>query len=105
MFETEVIWPSCLAIDYSDNPKLYWVDTSKHTIEYKTLATGRAKRAYAVQSHPYTLTVLDYYVYWTDVQHSKIYRANKYDVKDIVEFAQVDRPWLVRAAQVSIEDC
>ncbi|KAI5732042.1 hypothetical protein M8J77_020305 [Diaphorina citri] len=99
VFETEVIWPSCLAIDYSDNPKLYWVDTSKHTIEYKTLATGRAKRAYAVQSHPYTLTVLDYYVYWTDVQHSKIYRANKYDVKDIVEFAQVDRPWLVRAAQ------
>ncbi|KAL1455098.1 hypothetical protein WDU94_009217 [Cyamophila willieti] len=98
-FESDVIWPSSIAIDYSENPKLYWVDNSKQTIEYKTLFTGGARRVYEVKSHPYTVTVLDYYVYWTDWTHSKIYRANKYDVKEISEFAQVDSPWLVKAAQ------
>ncbi|CAD5111663.1 DgyrCDS948 [Dimorphilus gyrociliatus] len=78
IISTKIIAPNGLAIDQKAQ-KLYWADAKLDKIErcdYDGL-----NRVVIVASgiyHPFGLTTLGDYLYWTDIQKKAIVRANKY---------------------------
>ena len=73
---TELGWPNGLAIDY-DGHRLYWADAQLDRIETADLS-GRF-RVQLVQgaTHPFGLTQLGGYLYWTDWRSKSIERVDK----------------------------
>ncbi|XP_030179601.1 low-density lipoprotein receptor-related protein 2 [Lynx canadensis] len=75
---SSLVWPNGLTLDY-ENDLLYWADASLQKIERSTL-TGTQREVVVNRAfHPFSLTVYGQYIYWTDWNTKKIYRANKYD--------------------------
>ena len=74
-------WPNGLTLDH-DNNRLYWVDGYNNNLEYFDVVQGNRRTLISSLSslpHPFGLTVLGDYLYWTDWQLDAIYRANKDD--------------------------
>ena len=69
--------PNGLTLDKDEN-RLYWVSFNK--LEYLHLSTNiRMTLIYssATLPHPFRLTLLGDYLYWTDQRNYTVYRANK----------------------------
>ena len=74
-------WPNGLTLDHG-NKRLYWVDGYNDNLEYFDFVQGNRRTLISSSSslsHPFGLTVLGDYLYWTDWQLDAIYRANKDD--------------------------
>uniref|UniRef100_T1K526 EGF-like domain-containing protein n=2 Tax=Tetranychus urticae TaxID=32264 RepID=T1K526_TETUR len=73
---SDIIWPNGLAMDL-DEEKLFWADAKMDRIETCDFNGGSRKLLLDKISHPFGLTVLDDYVYWTDWHDRAIHRTDK----------------------------
>uniref|UniRef100_A0A8C0TXJ2 Low-density lipoprotein receptor-related protein 2 n=1 Tax=Canis lupus familiaris TaxID=9615 RepID=A0A8C0TXJ2_CANLF len=75
---SSLVWPNGLTLDY-ENDLLYWADASLQKIERSTLTGTQREVIVNTAFHPFSLTLYGQYIYWTDWNTKRIYRANKYD--------------------------
>ncbi|XP_053679237.1 low-density lipoprotein receptor-related protein 1 [Anopheles nili] len=78
-------WPNGIALDYILR-RVYWIDArsdSIHTITYNGLDHHLVIKDQGVLAHPFSITVFDNYVYWTDWRTYSVIRANKWNGSDI----------------------
>lgn len=73
---TELGWPNGLAIDY-DSYRLYWADAQLDCIETADLNGHLRVQLVQGATHPFGLTQLGSYLYWTDWRSKSIERADK----------------------------
>ena len=81
-------WPNGLTLDKQKN-RLYWVDGWYGKLEYLDLITNNRVMLISssiVLPHPFGLTLLGDYLYWTDWQRNSVYRANKESGGDVTAF-------------------
>ncbi|XP_069077783.1 low-density lipoprotein receptor-related protein 4 isoform X3 [Pleurodeles waltl] len=69
-------WPNGLAVDKA-GAQLLWADAHTERIETADLNGGNRHTLVSPVQHPYGLTLLDSYIYWTDWQTRSIQRADK----------------------------
>ncbi|KAH9498800.1 Exosome complex protein, partial [Bulinus truncatus] len=78
-------WPNGLALDY-ETRRLYWIDARSDTI-HCVLYDGSDHRliltSNAALNHPFSLTVFEHHVYWTDWRHNTLVMANKFNGSDV----------------------
>ncbi|XP_049539126.1 low-density lipoprotein receptor-related protein 1B [Anopheles darlingi] len=78
-------WPNGIALDYVLN-RVYWIDArsdSIHTIMYDGSDHHLVIKDQSVLAHPFSITVFDNYVYWTDWRTYSVIRANKWDGSNV----------------------
>lgn len=69
-------WPNGLAVDKAGS-QLLWADAHTERIEAADLNGANRHTLLSPVQHPYGLTLLDSYIYWTDWQTRSIHRAGK----------------------------
>lgn len=74
-------WPNGLTLDLV-RQRLYWVDAKLNTIS--TVNFNGSDRTLILKSretlrHPFSISVFEDYVYWTDWEKQTIFRANKFN--------------------------
>uniref|UniRef100_A0A8D2LQ87 LDL receptor related protein 4 n=1 Tax=Varanus komodoensis TaxID=61221 RepID=A0A8D2LQ87_VARKO len=69
-------WPNGLAVDRAGS-QLLWADAHTERIEAADLNGANRHTLLSPVQHPYGLTLLDSYIYWTDWQTRSIHRADK----------------------------
>ncbi|XP_069673416.1 low-density lipoprotein receptor isoform X3 [Periplaneta americana] len=81
----EVKWPNGLTLDLVKQ-RVYWVDAKLNVISSCNY-DGSERRVilYSPDSlqHPFSITTFEDWVYWTDWDKQAVYRANKFNGKDI----------------------
>ncbi|XP_026319596.1 low-density lipoprotein receptor-like isoform X4 [Hyposmocoma kahamanoa] len=81
----DVKWPNGLTLDLV-RKRVYWVDAKLNTISSCNY-DGSARRVILystdVLRHPFSITTFEDWVYWTDWEKTAVYRANKFNGKDI----------------------
>ncbi|CAH1397949.1 unnamed protein product [Nezara viridula] len=89
IIDRDLSQPSGLALDYEDK-KLYWTDAVREKIERINLDNGPPKREVLISAtiYPFAITVLDDYIYWTDLQLRGVYRAEKHTGANMVELVK-----------------
>ncbi|CAL1537092.1 unnamed protein product [Lymnaea stagnalis] len=78
-------WPNGLAVDY-ETKRLYWVDArsdSIHCITYEGKDHQLILKSNRALSHPFSVTVFEHYIYWTDWRFNTLVVANKYNGSDV----------------------
>ncbi|KAK7507346.1 hypothetical protein BaRGS_00001281, partial [Batillaria attramentaria] len=78
-------WPNGLAVDY-DAHRLYWVDAksdSVHCITYDGADHRLIMTSKEYLYHPFSLTLFEHYIYWTDWRYNSLVRANKFNGSDV----------------------
>ncbi|XP_075970818.1 lipophorin receptor 1 isoform X4 [Anticarsia gemmatalis] len=81
----DVKWPNGLTLDLV-RKRVYWVDAKMNMISSCNYdGTGRRVILYStdVLRHPFSITTFEDWVYWTDWDKAAVYRANKFNGKDI----------------------
>lgn len=79
LVSNNLLWPNGLTLDYT-NSWLYWVDAGYQALEYYDLARHTRARLPILSHflpHPFGLTLLDDYVYWTDWTNKGVLRTEK----------------------------
>ncbi|XP_041975507.1 low-density lipoprotein receptor isoform X9 [Aricia agestis] len=82
----DVKWPNGLTLDLV-RKRVYWVDAKLNTISSCNYdGSGRRVILYStdVLRHPFSITTFEDWVYWTDWDKTAVYRANKFNGKDVV---------------------
>lgn len=69
-------WPNGLTVDKTSS-QLLWADAHTERIEAADLNGANRHTLVSPVQHPYGLTLLNSYIYWTDWQTRSIHRANK----------------------------
>ncbi|XP_047545780.1 very low-density lipoprotein receptor isoform X4 [Vanessa atalanta] len=81
----DVKWPNGLTLDLV-RKRVYWVDAKLNTISSCNF-DGSARRVILystdVLRHPFSITTFEDWVYWTDWDKTAVYRANKFNGKDV----------------------
>ncbi|KAL0901716.1 hypothetical protein ABMA27_006898 [Loxostege sticticalis] len=81
----DVKWPNGLTLDLV-RKRVYWVDAKMNTISSCNY-DGSARRVILystdVLRHPFSITTFEDWVYWTDWDKTAVYRANKFNGKDV----------------------
>ncbi|CAK8674679.1 unnamed protein product [Clavelina lepadiformis] len=77
---TSLYYPNGLTIDFAEDV-MYWVDAQPgyERIERSYLDGTNREMVLRSYDHPFAITVLDQFVYWSDWSTRSIYRANKQD--------------------------
>ncbi|XP_046978637.1 low-density lipoprotein receptor-like isoform X4 [Vanessa cardui] len=81
----DVKWPNGLTLDLV-RKRVYWVDAKLNTISSCNFdGTARRVILYStdVLRHPFSITTFEDWVYWTDWDKTAVYRANKFNGKDV----------------------
>lgn len=81
----DVKWPNGLTLDLV-RKRVYWVDAKLNTISSCNYdGTARRVILYStdVLRHPFSITTFEDSVYWTDWDKTAVYRANKFNGKDV----------------------
>nr|XP_039251753.1 low-density lipoprotein receptor-related protein 2-like [Styela clava] len=88
LVNTNLRWPNGLSLDL-DEDKLYWTDANPNNekIERCNLDGSLRETILSSFNHPFDVTVLNQYVYWTDWQTYKVFRANKNTGGQVSEMA------------------
>lgn len=82
LVKEDIGWPNGIALDV-DEQTLYWCDAKTDRIESINVdGTNRKVIMDKILPHPFGLTVLGNYLYWTDWQEHTVERAEKISGKD-----------------------
>ena len=78
LHNTDLIWPHGITIDY-ENQILYWIDASLDTLEYSNVdGSGQTLMNQCGEiAHPFSITLNDDYLFWTDWQQLAIFTTHK----------------------------
>jgi hypothetical protein len=81
LITTNILWPNALTIDYTID-KIIWADAKIHTIESANL-DGSNRRVILSDNvhHPFSITVFEDKMFWTDWVKECIYVADKFTGK------------------------
>ena len=82
---TNGAWPNGLTLDYTSR-RIYWIDArsvSIHTTNYDGKDHHEVIRDHEKLSHPFAIALFENFVYWTDWRTNNVFRANKWNGKDI----------------------
>ena len=77
---TGVSWPNGLTIDY-DLDLVYWIDAKERSISAVDFMGGNRRVIVSGQDrimHPFSITVFEDYLYWTDWTKETVERADKF---------------------------
>jgi sugar lactone lactonase YvrE len=81
----EVKWPNGLTLDLVKK-RVYWVDAKLNVISSCNY-DGSERRVILYSpdalQHPFSITTFEDWVYWTDWDKQAVYRANKFNGRDI----------------------
>ena len=85
-----ILWPNGITLDLV-HETVYWVDAKLHTINSVGIFSGLVRqvlRSPAHLHHPYSLSVFEDTVYWTDwgLNSSSIYKADKFTGDNLLQF-------------------
>lgn len=78
-------WPNGLTLDYVQK-RVYWTDAhsdSIHTTNYDGGDHHLVLRDHETLSHPFSISVFENHVYWTEWRTSSVMRANKWNGSDV----------------------
>lgn len=78
-------WPNGITLDYAMK-RIYWIDArsdSIHTTTYDGRDHHLVIRDTETLSHPFSISVFENHVYWTDWRTNSMIRANKWNGTDI----------------------
>ncbi|XP_046864726.1 low-density lipoprotein receptor-related protein 4-like [Xenia sp. Carnegie-2017] len=81
---TRIIWPNSLTIDYTID-RIWWVDAKLDLIEYCDL-NGKKRRVILTSDtifHPFSISLFEDHIYWSDWSKFAIYKANKFTGKNV----------------------
>ncbi|GBP92608.1 Very low-density lipoprotein receptor [Eumeta japonica] len=81
----DVKWPNGLTLDLV-RKRVYWVDAKQNTIsscDYDGSARRVILYSTDILRHPFSITTFEDWVYWTDWDKAAVYRANKFNGKDV----------------------
>lgn len=81
LVDTNVVWPNGLALD-TTTKRLYWSDAKMNSIDYYDLTSK--KRANLIEDtvfHPFSLSVFEDSLYWSDWVTYSLERSNKFTGK------------------------
>nr|XP_012551059.1 lipophorin receptor isoform X1 [Bombyx mori] len=81
----DVKWPNGLTLDLV-RQRVYWVDAKMNTISscnYDGSGRRLILHSTEVLRHPFSITTFEDWVYWTDWDKTAVYRANKFNGKDV----------------------
>ncbi|XP_028413507.1 very low-density lipoprotein receptor-like isoform X2 [Dendronephthya gigantea] len=80
---TRILWPNALTIDYTID-SIWWVDAKLDLIEHCDL-NGSNRRVILAERifHPFSISVFEDNVYWSDWYKTAIYKANKFTGKNV----------------------
>ncbi|XP_013176221.1 PREDICTED: low-density lipoprotein receptor isoform X6 [Papilio xuthus] len=81
----DVKWPNGLTLDLV-RKRVYWVDAKMNTISSCNYdGTARRLILYStdVLRHPFSITTFEDWVYWTDWDKTAVFRANKFNGKNV----------------------
>jgi hypothetical protein len=87
----EVKWPNGLTLDLV-RKRVYWVDAKLNVISSCNYdGTKRQVILYSPDAlqHPFSITTFEDWVYWTDWGKQAVYRANKFNGKDITPITAI----------------
>ena len=75
----DIRWPNALTLDYTID-HIWWADAKRHVIEHCDL-NGQNRKIVLTEEHvfhPFSISVFEDHVYWTDWFKLSIYKANKF---------------------------
>lgn len=78
-------WPNGLTLDYAQK-RIYFIDAqsdSIHTTNYDGSDHHLVIRDQETLSHPFSISLFENYVYWTDWRTNSVMRANKWNGSDV----------------------
>ena len=71
-------WPNGISIDFTIW-RIFWADARLKVIESSNLdGSDRRKVVYLPAQHPFSVTVFEDFIYWSDWQSDGIFKANKF---------------------------
>jgi hypothetical protein len=86
---TRIQWPNALTIDYTID-SIWWVDAKLDVIEHCDL-NGENRRVILAHDqiyHPFSISVFEDHVYWSDWYKTAIYKANKFTGENVTVLKQ-----------------
>ena len=84
-------WPNGLSLDYTLK-RLYWIDAradSIHSSKYDGSDHREIMRNSAYLSHPFSITLFESDVYWTDWRTTDVIKADKFNGSNIRVLDQI----------------
>ena len=75
----DIIWPNALTVDYTID-RIWWADAKRHVIEHCDL-NGQNRKVILTKEHvyhPFSISVFEDHVYWTDWIKLSISKVNKF---------------------------
>nr|XP_006817539.1 PREDICTED: low-density lipoprotein receptor-related protein 2-like [Saccoglossus kowalevskii] len=83
IIKTKLLYPNGITIDYV-HQRLYWVDAGLNVIEYANFdGTERRSLDELTVPHPFSLTLFEDRLYWTDWTKGSIESINKFTGQDL----------------------
>jgi len=87
----DIKWPNGLTLDLVRR-RVYWVDAKLNMIsscDYDGAARRQILRSVDFLHHPFSISVFEDHVYWTDWDKQTIYRANKFNGSAVMPITAV----------------
>lgn len=97
----QVKWPNGLTLDLVRR-RLYWVDAKLNmisSVDFDGRNRETVLRSHDFLHHPFSISVFEDFVYWTDWDRQTIFKANKFNGSDVTHVAALrtlHNPMVVR---------
>lgn len=82
----DVKWPNGLTLDLTQS-RIYWVDAKLNIIsscKYDGSDRKLILHSSVALRHPFSISTFEDWVYWTDWERHTIYKANKFNGKNLI---------------------
>lgn len=87
----DIKWPNGLTLDLVRR-RVYWLDAKLNLIsscDYDGAARRQILRSSSSLRHPFSISVFEDFLYWTDWDTQAIYRANKFNGSNVTPITAV----------------